>query len=232
MSRVIKVFDTETATLEGPVVDFAVVTIDEELNILSTVESLIDPQVPIAPSAQAIHHITDAMVADAPTMAEYIEHYGNPFAGADELIVIGHNVQFDCRMMADLLPETYTRVCTLKMARNMWPELDPKRESHKLEVLAIMFGLETGTAHRALGDTITCLNLLRHVADVSKVSSFEELLALGKRELSPESKLGFGSKHRDDKIKDVPISYIQWMLKNVTDLDPDLRAAITARLKK
>lgn len=228
------VADTETATMKGPIVDMAAIFIDEELNETSRVETLIDPQCKIAPAAQAVHGISQDMVADAPTMAEYVENWGNPFAvePGQQLIIIGHNVQFDIRMFvqAGLLPQTYTKVCTLRMARNLWPDLNEEEANHKLGTLAVMFGLETGPAHRAMGDTVTCLNLLRFIADQTKVGSFEELIALGTRTLSLETKITFG-KHKGTKLKDLPASYVSWLL-NQSDMDPDLREALMPARKQ
>lgn len=226
--------DTETATMKGPIVDLAFIETDANLEVLRIYECLIDPQVPIAPAAQAVNGISDLMVADAPTMAEMIARDGMPFPMNEPITIIAHNAQFDCRMLAaeGLLPQNHARVCTLKMARTMWPDLDPERENHKLGTLALMFGLETGVAHRAMGDTVTMLNLVRYMADHGTYSSIDEMFALGHREISQDSKLNFGAKHRDTLIRDVPRSYIDWMFKNVTDLDPDLRAALEVRCRK
>ena len=225
------VTDTETATMKGPIVDMAAVFIDEELNEISRMESLIDPQCKIAPAAQAVHGISAEMVADAPTMAEYVELYGNPFSvePGQQLIIIGHNVQFDARMyvQAGLLPTEYTKVCTLRMARNLWPDLNEEEANHKLGTLAVMFDLETGPAHRAMGDVVTCLNLLKYIADHTKIGSFTELVALGTRALSLDTKITFG-KHKGTKLKDLPSSYVSWLLGQ-PDMDPDLREALKAR---
>ena len=227
------IVDTETAKMTGPIVDLAVIEVDANLDVIATYECLVDPQEPISPAAQAVHGITDAMVADAPTMAELIARDGSPFPHDEPITVIAHNAQFDCRMLAQagLLPANYTRACTLKMARAIWPGLDMERCNHKLGTLAIMFGLETGPAHRAMGDTATLLNLLRHMAKVNGAASLDDLLALGTRHIAQTDKLNFGSKHKDDLIKGVPKSYIAWMMKNVTDLDPDLKAALDIRMQ-
>lgn len=223
--------DTETATITGPVCDFAALQIDEELNVIATHESLIDPGVRITPATQAVHNISNEMVADAPTMAEYLGLYGNPFkvTADDKLYFIAHNAQFDCRMLGELLPEKYTRVCTLRMVRNLWPDIEDHGGNHKLATLAIMFGLETGPAHRAMGDTVTCLNLIRYIADVTKVSSFDELMKLGTRTLSLDTKIGFG-KHKGMRLKELPMSYVEWICKQ-QDMDADLREALATRLK-
>lgn len=225
--------DTETAKMTGPIVDVAVIEVNANLDVVSVYESLVDPQCPISPASQAVHGITDDMVVNAPTMAELIERDGKPFPQEGDITVIAHNAQFDCRMLnqAMLLPEMYTRICTLKMARTIWADIDMGLCNYKLGTLAIMFGLETGPAHRAMGDCVTLLNLVRHMALVNGASDLDELLNLGTRHISQEDKLNFGKKHNTDKIKDVPKNYIDWMFKNVTDLDPDLRAALSVRME-
>lgn len=224
--------DTETASIKGPIVDLAVIEVDANLDIVRQYESLIDPLTRIVPAAQQVHGITQADIADAPTMAELIERDGYPIPMDEPVTIIAHKAEFDCKMMAQdkILPEAYKRACTLKIARKMWPDLNPDEENHKLGTLAIMFGLETGTAHRAMGDCVTLLNLVRYMATASGAQSLDQLLALGSREYSQDDKLNFGSKHKNDKIRDVPRSYINWMFANVTDLDPDLRAALEVRL--
>lgn len=227
MAKII-VTDTETATMNGPIVDLAGIVIDEELNVVDQFETLLKPSRPIVPAAQAVHGITNDMVANAPTMQQWVDQLGfNPYDD-DGLILFGHNVQFDARMLAaeDLLPDSYTKACTLRMSRNMWPDINEDEANHKLGTLAIMFNLGTGPAHRAMGDCVTCLNLLRHICDVSRVSSFQELLALGTRTLSPETKITFG-KHKGTKLKDLDRGYRRWILDQ-KDMDPDLKEAIRA----
>ena len=225
--------DSETAKMTGPLIDVAVIEVDANLDVVNTYESLVDPQEPISPAAQEVHGITDADVADAPTIAELLARDGSPFPQDEPITVIAHNAAFDTRILtqAGMLPENYTRACTLKMARTIWHDIDKERCNHKLGTLAIMFGLERGAAHRAMGDTVTLLNLVRHMAKVTSAPSLDELLELGTRHVAQTDKLGFGSKHKDDLIKDVPRSYISWMYKNVTDIDPDLRAALDIRMQ-
>jgi exodeoxyribonuclease X len=220
------VVDTETASMKGPIVDFALIEINENLDIVRVYESLVDPLTRIVPAAQAVHGITQAMVADAPTMAELVERDGNPFASDGPITLIGHNIRFDVRMLqqANLLPEKFSQVCTLRTARNMWSDLVEDEENHKLGTLAVMFCLETGPAHRAMGDCVTCLSLLRHMAGA--FSSFDDLMLAGTRVLSPDTKMTFG-KHRGMKLRDLPSGYIKWVLAQ-EDMDPDLKAALVA----
>lgn len=216
------VADTETASLEGGVCDIAIVELDEGLNIVDSVERMIDPERPISPAASGIHHITNDMVEDEPTLSEFMELQGYPL-DHDDLVICGHNIQFDCRMLADHMPKSYRRVCTLKLARDLWPDLD----NHQLQTIRYTFGLEAGPAHRAMGDVITCVSLLRHIANERKIG-LTEIIEMARRPMTLEAKLTFG-KHKGTKLKDLPISYVRWLLEKAAP-DPDLREALAQRI--
>ncbi len=59
--------------------------------------TLVNPGCPIPPDATAVHGITDAMVADAPTFEALADNLLKGFTGAD---FAGYNVRFDLRTMA------------------------------------------------------------------------------------------------------------------------------------
>lgn len=223
------VFDTETASLEAGVCELAIMEIDVQGNALSEIVSLIDPQVPISAAAGGVHGIRDEHVADAPTLAEFVEVYGPPFPG-DDVVLIGYRVEFDIKMCASILPEKYRALDLLKVARNLWPEAD----NHKLQTLAYQFRLNTGTAHRALGDVFTTVNLLRHIMATTG-ADFDGVFELSRQPLSLDTYIGFG-KHgpmgdskidgpRGTKLRNLPKSYIRWYL-GTADGDPDLKAAL------
>lgn len=216
------VTDTETAGLQGGVCDLAFIEIDNDLNIVREFESLIDPERPISPEASGVHHITDEMVYDKPTMSELIGMHGNPF-DHDNLVLIGHNIQFDARMLVDVLPQQYRTLCTLKLARNLYPDL----ESHKLQTIRYTFKLHAGDAHRAMGDVVTCLSFLRLIAN-ERGLDLQGLMELGRKPLTLEAKMPFG-KHKGLKLKDVPMSYVRWLLDKA-EVDPDLREALASRI--
>jgi DNA polymerase-3 subunit epsilon len=65
---------------------------------VSTWSSLVNPAQPIPASATAIHGISDAMVADAPTFAELARSVGSLLSGCD---LTGYNVErYDRRLLA------------------------------------------------------------------------------------------------------------------------------------
>jgi exodeoxyribonuclease X len=220
----VDVFDTETASLEGGVCDIAIVRLDEDFNVLWEVESLIDPQRPISPTASGIHHITDDMVQHEPTLSEFMELHGFPW-NRRGLIVGGHNVRFDIRVCKEHLPDDVGHIDTLKLARNFWPDA----ENHQLQTLRYMHKIRGGdAAHRAMGDVVTCINLLHYMADLKR-TNLRGLMELSRAPLTLDTKFPFG-KHKGVKLRDMPRSYCQWLLDNVHDLDPDLREAVASRV--
>lgn len=216
------VLDTETAGLDGGVCDLALVKVDYDLNVLWEVESLIDPERPISPSASGIHHITDDMVQFEPTLSEFMGLHSHPFKEGP-MLFIGHNVKFDLRMLKDELPESYCELCTLKLARMLWPEAP----DHKLQTLRYMFKLDAGTAHRAMGDVITCLNLIRMVAHEHD-TDLQGVYEMARKPMPLSTKMPFG-KHKGVPLSDVPKSYVRWLLDSA-EIDPDLREALSQRI--
>lgn len=211
----IVVFDTETASLEGNACDLAVVPVDVNFNVLDgAIESLIDPGVPISPSAMGVHHITNEMVYDAPTMKEFVELHGNPFDHPN-LVVCGHRVDFDIKVVADLLPKNFRKICTLKLVRQLYPEA----ENHKLQTLRYMFGLKAGDAHRAMGDVITCLSLLQHIAKETHSDALD-MIGWMSQPISMDLKMPFG-KHQGDRLRDLPKGYVNWCIGQ-DGFDPEL----------
>lgn len=215
------IFDTETAGLEGGVCDIAIVRINNNFEVVWEAESLCDPERPISPGAQEIHGISDEMVWAEPTLGEFMNAQGWPFS-RDDLVVGGHNTQFDCRMLKDHMPALYRKVCTLRLARDIYPDAP----DHKLQTLRDMLGLEGGTAHRAMGDVVTCINLLKAMAETTSMD-LEGLVNLASRPMDGSTKMAFG-KHKGVALRDLPASYVSWLL-GTSGLDPDLRRALLAR---
>lgn len=79
------ILDTETASLQGGVVELALLHIDTELNVLGEFHTKVNPERPIEPGAFAVHGISDADVADAPTLAQI-----------PELSLVTHAIAHNC----------------------------------------------------------------------------------------------------------------------------------------
>lgn len=216
------VTDTETTgpTPQDKICEIAWVEIDEQLNEIDLVHSLIDPQRPISASASAVHNITADMVQDSPTVEEFFEQISPRVGG--EYILIAHNVKFDRPRVEPHLPAVVGQLCTLRLARRYLPNA----ENHKLGTLAYQYGLSRGESHRADGDVRTCLSLLRYITELSGKS----LPTLVEEELQPVlvDKMPFG-KHKDVPMHLLDRGYALWALRNMQDLDPDLKHTLELR---
>ena len=217
--------DVETTGLteKDAVCEIAWLEIDEQFNELGSDTSLINPGVPIHYAASAVNGITDAMVKDAPTIEDYMALSGNLLFDPN-MVLISHHAAFDHRFLKPFMHKDALTLCTLKVARVLYPEA----LNHKQSTLAAMLGIEVARekAHSADGDLSVLLQLLKRMcADAG--CGLAELLHVQSvpRKIT---KLMFGKKHYGKKLEDVPKDYIEWMLREVKNLDPDLKAALVA----
>ena len=208
------ILDTETASLQGGVVELALLHIDTELNVLGEFHTKVNPERPIEPGAFAVHGISDADVADAPTLAQIPELSLVTHA-------VAHNYPFDSRMLKGHL-KAEASLCTLSLSRQYLKGT----ANHKLENLKQELGLPDQKSHSALGDVYTTLDLLRHLLPLTGVP----LDTLFKRAAQPKMihRMTFG-KHKGLLISQVPADYRAWLLGQ-ENLDKDLKYTLE-RLK-
>lgn len=118
-------------------------------------EGLQDPGCPIPAAAMAVHGITDAMVKgqriDATRVSALLE-------SAD--ICLAHNSGFDRGFVAQIVPQAPERLWGCTCRGLPWKRWFPPIHSTGLQNLSRFFGSGTGTAHRALGDVETMMNLV------------------------------------------------------------------------
>lgn len=212
------VSDTETTgpTANDRPCEVAWFEIDESLNIIDERHSRIDPERPIPAGASGIHGITDEDVANAPTMKQYFSEVLGPsfFAPDDEVLIIAHNAGFDRRMLQGYMPIT-EELCTLRLARRVWPQA----ENHKLATLMYLLNLPRGKSHSAHGDVATCYALLCQIVQMSG-KSLQELINESAEPIYVH-KMPFG-KDRDKPLAALEPDYVSWLLKR-DNLDNDLR---------
>ncbi len=152
-------FDLETTGLiagSDRVVEIGAVRFDVEGRELDRFEQLINPGRPMPASAQAIHAISDADLADAPTaedaLPEFLAFLGNPAT----TMLLAHNAWFDAGFVGceldrlGLSSPGYAVVDTLALARRKLPDL----RNHRLATLARVLGLNPDGPHRALADAL------------------------------------------------------------------------------
>ena len=149
------VLDTETTGLDYTrerIIEFAAVKLQNG-KIVDEFQTLINPQQHIRKSSMAVHHITEEMVADAPTEEEVLPKILE-FIG--DYPIVAHNAIFDYSFLNEakkrVLGEELTnpRIDTQIMFREIAPDLD----SHGLEALTNRFNVELNNHHRAMADTM------------------------------------------------------------------------------
>lgn len=224
VAAVLDLETTGTAPEDGDrIVEVAVTWVADDPASKTSVEFIFNPGRSIPPEASAVHHLTDAHVAEAPPVpqaAEWVEL----FASSDYLVA--HNAQFD---RSFLPPLSRPWICTWRVSLHLWPDAP----GHGLQVLRYWRGLQPaiapGTApHRAAYDVACCVSLLedqlrvvgeRNGCATNRQETWREMIELSSRPVLLR-KVSFG-KHRGSLWQDLPKDYLRWILSK--DFDEDVR---------
>lgn len=151
----------------------AVVFEDGEMK--ESFSSLVNPGVRIPTAATEVNHITNEMLADAPTEQEVypklIEFLGD--ALDTKTLMCAHNASFDFGFLAHTLyrlgyDAKISYLDTLKIARQYLIGV----KNYKQKTLEEHFGLENLTSHRASSDAENCGYILLRLLDAAN-ESFE-----------------------------------------------------------
>lgn len=199
-------YDTETTGIRAEkdrIIEIA--AFDPVRNL--TFEKFVNPGCPIPAEASAIHHITDEMVASAPSFAqigaEFIE-----FCEGDVVLIAHNNDNFDLHFLRNefqrhntIMP-SWKFFDTLKWARRYRPDL-PR---HTLQFLREIYGIAANNAHRALDDVIVLHQIFQSLTDDLPI---EDIYSLLNRPRIIQN-MPFG-KHQGQPLSKLPSSYIQWL---------------------
>lgn len=217
-------WDTETASLEGPtpessgVAEVACLEFNEHLEILDHWSELCNPGRPIEPGASAINGITDEMVADKPPLAEVMARRWDD----SPTVFVAHNAPFDIKFLGEHI-EVADTLCTLALSR----QHIRGTTNHKLGTLITELNLiPGGTAHTAGGDTLGGFNLLKGILKITG-RGLQDLIVLSRKRLFMHT-VPFG-KYKNWSWHDVPIGYLQWLLRE--DFPPDMKYTAEQALK-
>lgn len=170
-------------------------------------EALIDPGVPIPPSASAIHGISDDMVKGKPTFKTVGEEFIE-FCSGDVVLIAHNNDSFDQPILENefsrhaIESPKWKTLDTLKWARRYRPDL-PR---HSLQVLRETYGFPANNAHRALDDVITLHRVFdAMIDDLSMDQVYDLLNATQFIQIMP-----FG-KYKGKPLQVVPGDYVKWL---------------------
>lgn len=148
---------------------------------LGTLQTLVNPGVPVPPGLTALTGITPVMLSPAPTIAQVLPSLAEFVGGA---VLVGHNLRFDTSFLDAALATTgrsvldHLRVDTVPLARRLLGDEVP---DCKLATLAAHLGLGHRPTHRALDDalaTAELLHLLLERAAAFGVTLLDDLLTL------------------------------------------------------
>ena len=179
------VFDVETTGLEpyrDRIIELAAVRfVDGEPT--EVFETFINPERKIPAQATSINHITDEIVADAPTMSQILPSFE---AFVLDSTLVAHNLEFDLKFLyysgSNVLETPRKYFDTLSIAQKMLKRPKNKRkydkeyemwetvydynydvENHKLETLANYYDIAFPIKHRSAGDAIVTGKLFLHL---------------------------------------------------------------------
>jgi exodeoxyribonuclease X len=218
MPKVI-IFDTEATDIKEPVLIEAAwleVTGFAPLTIGSQFVQRYNPGKPISLGALATHHILDEeLINCAPASSFQLP--------SDVTYLIGHNVDFDWQVLGQ---PPIKRICTLALARKLWPNLDSHSQSALLYHLDRPHAREQlRNAHSALADVGICAKILEAICTELKIDTVEALWVASEKARMP-THMPFG-KHKGMPLNEVPMDYKSWLLGQ-SDIDPYLRKALEA----
>jgi DNA polymerase III epsilon subunit-like protein len=215
--------DTETTGLgkDAGIVEISWIETDEHFNEVARHYSLINPGKPIQAGAMASHGLTEAMVADAPTIEEFMEEANFPLAG-EGTVLVAHNCVFDINFFGPWMQAPLT-LCTLKAARIIYPDAD----NHKLATLKYYLGLEGchDRAHSADEDVNVLIQLAKRMCADAECG-LAELMHIQNIPRTIK-KMTFG-KYYGKLLTELPKDYVTWLLTKANNVSDDLRASLLA----
>ena len=192
-------------------------------NIRRPFRSFVRPRNGIPAASRAVHHISEADVADAPPLRDVIDDF------LDEAeVCAAHNAKFEAYFTGR--PEI-NWICTYKCALVVWPEAP----SHGNQALRYWLGVDDEVdfkpnmsmpPHRALPDAyVTAFILRRLLAE----RTAKELLLISEY---PALKrvMNFG-KHKGMTFSDAPADYLEW-IRDKSEMDEDTKFSAKYWLKK
>ncbi len=177
--------DTETTgkyPLESQLCEVAAVKWSKGQQV-GSFSTLVKPDHLMGQEVIDIHHITNEMVVNAPKISEKIAEFAE-FVG--DAFVVGHHSPFDLGFLALELEKNKIKLsttpafCSSLLSRVAFPLCS----NHRLQTLVKELNLPGGEAHRALTDTINCLQLtLKCFAALGPNMTVGDILQIQKKKI-------------------------------------------------
>lgn len=193
---------------------------------IDSFETLVNPGCPISLASQAIHHISDEMVLDAPSIEDVLPAVLQFVEGH---IIVGHGIGFDMNVLETAAQKkgiasslrSNKLIDTLRLAR-----LYGESPVNSLESLRQHFNIEWQEAHRAMADVQVNIEIFKKLAHRFKTVGqlFDALSKPIQMKIMP---LG---KYKGREFKDLPLDYLRWAIR--MDFDDDLLFSLKSELNR
>jgi len=143
------IFDTESTGITEPrLIEAAWLEVTPALEIKNRFHQRYNPGKPIELGALATHHIMDEDLQGCPAYSDFTLPPTTEY-------LIGHNVDYDWKLIGE--PKV-KRICTLVLARYIWPDLDCHKQSALLYYINRAKAREQlKEAHTAEADVMNCM---------------------------------------------------------------------------
>lgn len=143
---------------EDKIIEFSAVRVDDDFQVLETLDFMVNPEKEIPKQVIQITGIEQADVENAQPFSARVDEV-RKFLQDD--VIIGHNISFDISFLQNYsLLETNESIDTCDIATITFPG----HASYALEVLSDVLGIEHQYKHRALGDVLACVDLMKVAA--------------------------------------------------------------------
>lgn len=208
------IFDTETTSYKGDVVEFGSVIITDSGEKYHFNERC-KPNEPISEGAFKIHGISEADVENCRSSNEVVTEWFQDVKELalkvhEEFVLCAHNLSFDASIIKQHVDITGVKqFCSLLTARRVFPDLPSKA----LGDLYASFGFtEEVKAHSALDDCIMLERIIPKLAPNYYAEAVFQMREKAERDAMPPKLLKtvtFG-KHKGKLWEDVPQDYLVW----------------------
>ena len=193
--------------------------------LLSSYETLIDPECDIPQTSQDIHKISQEMITGKPKIREILPKVLDLIGSYP---IVGHGINFDISLIANeakraQIPTqilSQTHVDTLRLAR-----LYGESPVNSLERLRQHFNIASEGAHRAMNDVVVNIEVFKHL--VHSYKTLDQVLKILQKPI--KLRLMPLGKHKGRKFDEIPLEYLLWAEK--VDFDQDLLFSIRSEIK-
>ncbi len=155
--------------------------------VVEVYSQLINPERPIPPYITSLTQITWEMVRDQPVFRQVADDVQARLQGA---VFVAHNASFDWRFVSEELRRSTgrelhgPRLCTVRMARALVPELSRRSLDH----VTRHFGIEIEARHRAEGDAVATAQALQRMLVLAEREGLTDWPALERHVEGPTAR--------------------------------------------